>query len=85
LGKLEKLLHRIYKHPIPSDIRYDEIAKLLVCVGCTMQKKTSSSHRNFKHTDFPKIITLIESELVRPYQIKLIKELLENIGVVQED
>lgn len=85
LGKLEKLLNKIFKHPIPNDIQYSEIAKLLLSVGCTVQKRTGSSHRNFKHPNFPKIITLIETELVRPYQIKLVRELLENIGIVQED
>jgi len=85
LGKIEKLLHKIFKHPIPNDIRYSEIAKLLITVGCTVHKKAGSSHRNFKHPDFPKIITLMNTELVRPYQVKLVRELLENIGIVQED
>lgn len=85
MGKLEKLLHKIFKQPIPNDLQYNEIAKLLITVGCTVQKRTGSSHRNFKHPNFPKIITLMETELVRPYQIKLIRELLENIGIVQED
>lgn len=85
MGKLEKLLHKIFKHPIPNDIQYSEMAKLLVSVGCTVQKRTGSSHRNFKHPDFPKIITLMKTELVRPYQIKLVRELLQNIVIFQED
>jgi predicted RNA binding protein YcfA (HicA-like mRNA interferase family) len=85
LGKLEKLLHKIFKHPIPNDIQYSEVAKLLISVGCTIQKRTGSSHRNFKHPNFPKIITLMGTELVRPYQIKLVRELLGNLGIVQEE
>lgn len=85
MGKLEKLLHKIFKHPIPNDIQYSAMAKLLISVGCIVQKRTGSSHRNFKHPNFPKIITLMETELVRPYQIKLVRELLEKIGIVQED
>ena len=85
MGKLEKLLHKIFRHPIPNDTQYSEMAKLLISVGCTVQKRTGSSHRNFKHPNFPQIITLMETELVRPYQVKLVRELLENIGIIQED
>ncbi len=85
MGKLEKVIKRIYSHPIPNDIRYNDMASLLLSVGCTMYKKKGSSHRNFKHPNFPKVITLMGSEPVRSYQVKLVKELLKTIGIVQED
>jgi len=50
-----------------------------------MQKRRGSSYRNFKHPDFPKVITLIECEFIRSYQIKLVRELLEYLGIVQEE
>jgi len=85
LSKIQKLIDKIFRHPTPNDIKYDEMSKLLVVLGCSIQRKTGTSHRHYKHPEFPKVITLMEAELVRPYQIKLVRELLKSIGTVQED
>lgn len=49
-----------------------------------MRKKKGTSHRHFKYHGFYKVITLMESEILK-YQIKEVKELLEFIGIVEED
>ncbi|WP_418790497.1 hypothetical protein [Phosphitispora sp. TUW77] len=85
MGKREKFLRRIYNHPIPKDIKYREMAYFLLSIGCKSQKRTGFSHRNFKHPDFPDIITLMEEETIKPYQIRKIRELLEHISIVEED
>lgn len=85
MSKIQKLIEKIFRHPTPNDIRYDEMSKLLLALGCRIQRKAGTSHRHFKHPKFPKIITLMESDLVRPYQVKLVRELLISIGTVQED
>ena len=85
LSKIQKLIEKIFRQPTPNDIRYDEMVKLLMVLGCNIQRKTGTSHRHFRHPEFPKVITLMETELVRPYQVNLVRELLKSIGTVQED
>lgn len=80
MSKFEKLLKRFYGHPMPVDITYQEAARLLLAIGCTMRKR-SGSHRVFTYPRYAQSIVLMENENLRQYQVQDIKDLLEYIGI----
>ncbi|AGL01141.1 hypothetical protein Desgi_1670 [Desulfoscipio gibsoniae DSM 7213] len=80
MGKFEKLLKRFNQHPVPLDISYQEAARLLLVIGCSMRKR-SGSHRVFTYLGYSKLIVLMENENLRPYQVQDIKDLLKYIGI----
>jgi len=80
LGKFEKLLKRFYRRPTPLDISYQEAARLLLAIGCTMRKRTGS-HRVFTYPGYSQSIVLMENEALRLYQVQDIKDLLKYIGI----
>ncbi|SFF97694.1 HicA toxin of toxin-antitoxin [Desulfotomaculum arcticum] len=80
MGKFEKLLKRFYQHPVPLDIPYQEAARLLLVIGCSMRKR-SGSHRVFTYSGYSKSIVLMENENLRLYQVQDIKNLLNYIGI----
>jgi len=82
LGKFEKLIHRFYGQPMPSDISYQEAAKILIGIGCSI-RKGSGSHRVFNYRSYPEAIVLIEKENLKQYQVQDIRKLLEYIGLAR--
>jgi len=80
LSKFEKLLKKFYKYPVPVGISYQEAARLLLAIGCTMRKR-SGSHRVFTYPGYPQSIVLMENENLRQYQVQDIKNLLIYIGI----
>lgn len=85
LSKVEKFLHRLLRNPTPNDIQFIEMAKFLLSIGCTMRKKGGGSHRHFKYTGYREIITLMENENIREYQVEQVKKLLKHIGIYEEE
>jgi len=85
LAKIDKLLRRIAGYPIPKDISYEEMAKLLLSVKCRERKATGTRHRQFTYPGFPEVITLMQNEDVKEYKIKQVRELLKFIGIIEED
>ncbi len=82
MSKFEKLVRKLYRRPVPTDITYREAAQLLISVGCT-PRKGSGSHRIFRHPDYPEAIVLMEGEELRQYQVLDIRKLLEHIGLTR--
>ncbi len=80
MGKFENLLKRFNQHPVPMHISYQEVARLLLVIGCSMRKR-SSRHRVFTYSGYPKSIVLMENDNLRPYQVQDIKDLLKYIGI----
>lgn len=80
MGRFEKLLKKFYIHPVPVDISYQEAARLLLAIGCTMRKR-SGSHRVFTYPGYAQSIVLMENENLRQYQVQDIKDLLKHIGI----
>lgn len=80
MSKFEKLLKRFYSHPVPVDISYQDAARLLLAIGCTMRKR-SGSHRVFTYPGYSQSIVLMENENLRQYQVQDIKNLLKYIGI----
>lgn len=85
MSRFEKLLNRLLRKPTPNDVKFEEMAKFLISIGCTMRKKKGTSHRQFKYPNFIHVITLMEGVVVREYQIDQVIELLIFIGVFEED
>lgn len=84
MSQFEKFLKRIYQNPIPKDITYNEMAKFLVAIRCTIRKKTGTSHRQFKYPGYFEVITLMEDENVKEYQVRDVRELLDFIREEQK-
>jgi hypothetical protein len=60
------------------------MAKFLKFIGCKMRKKGGTSHRVFSYPGYPRVITLMENENVKEYQINQIKALLRHIGIIKD-
>ncbi|OPX92592.1 MAG: hypothetical protein A4E53_00383 [Pelotomaculum sp. PtaB.Bin104] len=80
MGRFEKLVQRFYDRPVPSDISYQEAARLLIGIGCII-RKGSGSHRVFNYHDYPEPIVLVERDNLKQYQVQDIRKLLEYIGL----
>jgi len=80
LGKFEKLIHKIYGRPMPINISYQDAARLLISIGCTVRKR-GGSHRVFHYPGYPAAIVLMEDENLHQYQVQDIRKLLEHIGL----
>ena len=84
MSQLEKFLLKLLSHPTPNDITFQEMARFLKNIGCKMRKRKGTSHRNFSYSGCPRVITLMENEDVREYQVNQVKDLLRYIGTIKE-
>ena len=80
-----KLLKRLLARP--KDFTYDELKQLLSSVGCAEDNKgrTSGSRVAFVHKGTGTILRLHKphpNNELKGYQIKLVIEFLENLGVI---
>lgn len=82
MGKFEKLIHKIYGRPVPVDMSYQDAARLLISIGCTVRKR-GGSHRVFHYPGYPAAVVLMEDENLRQYQVLNIRKLLEHIGLTR--
>jgi len=86
LSKLVKFLEKLYRRPIPNDIRFEEAARYLISIGCLKPRNSGTSHRTFIHPDFPESpVGLVKEKTLKKYQIKEIKELTSLLGIYRED
>lgn len=84
LSQLEKILLKLLSHPIPNGITFQEMAKFLKNIGCKMRKRRGTSHRIFSYPGYLRVITLMENEDVREYQVNQVKALLKYIGIIKD-
>lgn len=82
MGKIEKLIDKIYGRPVPVDISYQDAARLLISIGCSI-RKGSGSHRVFNYSGYPEAIVLVEKENLKQYHVQDIRKLLEHIGLTR--
>ena len=80
MSKIEKLIDRFYKVPIPNDITYEEIEKLANYFGCIVKK---NSGRHSLHIAYPQLGIVIpipvHGKEVKEAYIKQLKELFDMI------
>lgn len=84
MTKVQKFLDRLLKKPSPKDLRYDEVARFLKSIKCTVVKG-KGSHRVFTHESYPNnpIVLVDDKKSVRKYQIDAIIELITLLGIVK--
>lgn len=86
MSRNDKLLMRLLEKP--KDFNYDELKKLLSSVGCfeDSRGRTSGSRVAFVHAETGTILRLHKphpNNELKLYQIQLVIEFLENLGVMQ--
>ncbi|WP_104371338.1 hypothetical protein [Desulfocucumis palustris] len=84
MSKFMKFLLRLCRDPIPNDITFDEMARFLKSIKCSM-RKGGGSHMQFKYPGFYKTITLMEDTNIRKYQLEDIRELLDHLNMCPEE
>jgi hypothetical protein len=86
LSRLDKFLEKLYRRPVPTDIKYDEAARFLISIGCKPPKNKGTSHRTFHHSDAPQQpVGLVKGSELRKYQIDEMKELMSLLGYYKEE
>ena len=80
LSKIEKLLEKFYRKPIPNDITFEELERLANYFGCIVRK--SGGKHSFK-VAFPEkgiIIPIpVHGNVVKEAYIKQLKDLFDSI------
>ena len=61
MGVNEKLLEKMRRKPIPNDISMNELNRLLLSRGFTLQSR-KGSHLNYKHPKLSNILTIVSHD-----------------------
>lgn len=80
-NRQRKTLEAIFTQPIPTDLAWEDIESLLLSVGA---KKTEGSGSRIRFELEKKDILLHKPhnpKIMRTYQIKLLKEFFEKVGI----
>ena len=79
MAKIEKLLEKLYRKPIPNDIRIDELEKIVTHFGCIV--KPGGKHpMKVIHRESGTVIPIpIHGDTVKEAYIKQVKALLNEI------
>jgi predicted RNA binding protein YcfA (HicA-like mRNA interferase family) len=81
MSKKSKLKEKIMQSPTRKDIRFDELHNFLINEGFVLLKSSGSSHRIYRHDDFPGIINIQSSNgLVKRYHVDDVKDAIKYIG-----
>lgn len=81
MGVNEKLLEKMKRRPIPTDITMNELSRLLESRGFTLQSK-KGSHKNFTHPKLNYILTIVSHDSRKPVKAVYIKTSLAAIDEV---
>ena len=83
MSKWDKLLERVYS--LSSDIRFEEIKKILESYGYKMTApRSGSSHYTFRKKDRD-IITIPKHKPIKKFYIELVKQVIETEEGMNED
>lgn len=79
MAKIEKLLEKLYRKPVPNDIRIDEVEKIVKHFGCIV--KPGGKHpMKIIHISSGTVIPIpIHGDTIKEAYIKEIKELINEI------
>lgn len=83
MGVNEKLLIKMRRKPIPSDITMNEVTRLLESRGFSLHSR-NSSHLNFKHPKLSYILRFASHDDRKELKAIYIKLALEAIDDVEE-
>jgi hypothetical protein len=90
MSKVEKLLSKLLREPIPMDFRWEELEKLLFSLGYEKKtgSKTGGSRRTFWNKEIGHIIKLHErhgSDPIKPKALKAVIDALKEAGAIGDD
>ena len=84
MSRIDKLIDKLYKKPIPNDITYDEIEKIADHFGCIVSKKRGKHPLKIIHKESGTIIPIPKhGKCVQEAYIKQLKVLLDEIREVE--
>ena len=80
MSRIEKLIEKFYRCPIPNDITYEEVAKLAVYFGCKLQKSGGRHPMKVIHLETGTIIPIpTHGKTVQEAYIKELKKLFDTV------
>lgn len=84
MSKIDKLLEKLYKKPIPNDIRIEELVRIAKYFGC--ETKGGGNHQlRIVHIQTGTVIPIpCHGDVVKPAYIKEFKLLLDEIILKEE-
>ena len=78
LSKIDKLLNKFYKKPIPNDITFDEVKNVMTHFGCIIDN--GGKHTKVVNKKYGRVIPIPRhGKFVQEAYIKELKELLDMI------
>lgn len=79
-------MEKLYRRPIPIDIRYADAVRFLLSIGCRLPKNKGTSHSTFIHPDFPnQPVGLVKDTMLRKYQVDEMKKLISLLDIYREE
>ena len=84
----EKLLRRLFQKRLPRDFTKQELAQLMSQCGCVKGQSGRGSGIRFYHESTGRILAFDEphpENVLYPYQVKLTRQFLRDIGEYKED
>ena len=82
MSQIDKLLKKLYRVPIPNDMRLDEIKKIVTAYGCEFTTGGNHQYRIvYKGKDVRRVIPLpCHGDTVAEIYVKEIKSLIDQIS-----
>ena len=83
MSKLKKLIDKILRGLSDANVDFEELRKLLLRLG--FEERVRGSHHVFTKEDVEEIINLQpKGAKAKPYQVKQVREIIINYGLVGE-
>lgn len=82
MGTLDKLIDKVMSGPVPRDITYQELERILLSVGFKKREGGKGSHLVYYHYGLPSILTIpVHGNHVKAIYVKMAREALQDLGV----
>lgn len=82
MGTLDKLIDKVISGPIPKDVTYQELDRLLLSVGFKKREGGKGSHLVYYHDDLSRVLPIpVHGNHVKAVYIKQAREALQDLGV----
>lgn len=80
MSRIQKLIEKLYRKPIPNDMTYEEIEKLALYFGCKFQKSGGRHPMKVIHLETGTIIPIpTHGKTVKEVYVKELKKLFDTI------
>lgn len=86
MSKVEKVIKKFYRKPIPNDISYEELERVAKYFGCIVDKKGGKHSFRIVHPESGTVIPIpTHGKTVKEAYIKQAKELFDIIKEEKEN